>query len=260
MNSFSQNMFEGELAKYYDLMHRHRNYTQESKFVDQLVQRFCPGAEKILDICCGTGEHIVRMAQRGYILTGIDSSQDMLKLAQEKVKGIGLSIDFRCLDIKELDFDKEFQVVYCLGYTFLYMTTYSDVQNFLSRVHRALLPGGILILDFLNGWKLIEEYPRDKFVYRDKQTTIFRFEQAFLNRMQRVKHIEFFYVIEDNSEGIRTSFAEENLRIFFEDEVMMLMDSNGFEGVESFGGYSMDSTVNDSSSVIVVVGRKKENE
>jgi len=50
MNSFSQNMYKLELVKYYDLMHKYRNYDQESNFVDQIVQKFWPEANKILDI------------------------------------------------------------------------------------------------------------------------------------------------------------------------------------------------------------------
>ena len=257
MNSFSQSMFKGELAKYYDLMHRHRNYDQESEFVDQLIQKFWPGADKILDICCGTGEHAVRMAQRGYVVTGVDASQDMLKLAREKANANGLSIDFRCSDLSKLDFSEEFQAAYCLGYTFLYMTTYSDVEDFLTKIHQALLPSGVLLLDLLNGWALIEKFPKDKFVYRDGETTIFQFEQTSLDKIRRVRHIEFFYVIKDGSGNVRTVFAEEHLRIFFSDEVLMLMASHGFEALEAFGGYSMDSAVTDSSSVIVVVGRKR---
>lgn len=257
MNSFSKNMFEGELAKYYDLMHKYRNYDQESEFADQLLQRLWPGANKILDIGCGTGEHAIRMAQRGYEVTGVDASQDMLKLARKKANVGGLSIDFRCSDVNKLDFSEEFQAAYCLGYTFLYMTTHSDVEGFFAKIHRALLPSGILLLDLLNGWALIEKFPKDKFVYRDGQTTIFQFEQTSLDKIRRVRRIEFFYVIKDSSGKVGTAFAEEDLRIFFEDEVLMLMASHGFEALGTFGGYSMDSVMTDSSRVIVVVVRKR---
>jgi len=257
MNSFSQNMYELELVKYYDLMHKHRNYDQEANFINQIVQKLWPEANKILDIGCGTGEHAIRMAQRGYKVTCVDTSQDMLKLAREKANTAGVSIDFRCKDLGKLDFNEEFQAAYCLGYTFLYLTVYSEVENFLKNINRALLPSGILLIDFLNGWSLIEKYPKDKFVYRDGQTTIFQFNQASLDKRRRVRHIEFYYIIRDGSDKVRTAFAEEDLRIFFEDEVLILMASYGFEALKAFGGYSMDSAVTDSSRVIVVVGRKR---
>ena len=114
-------MFEAELAKYYDVMHQYRDYAQECKFTDDLIKRKVPKAKKVLDICCGTGEHAIRMACLGYEVTGVDQSQDMLDIAVNKANSSGQSIDFICSDIFELGIKNEFEVAYCLGYTFLYM-------------------------------------------------------------------------------------------------------------------------------------------
>ena len=115
MSAFSQSMFEGQLARYYDLMHKHRNYRRESEFLHKIVQRMCPGANRILDICCGTGDHAIRMAQAGYTVTGIDASQEMLGIARKKISAKRLRIDFRCSELSNLDFSEEFEVAYCLG-------------------------------------------------------------------------------------------------------------------------------------------------
>lgn len=104
MSAFLQSMFEGQLARYYDLMHKYRNYRRESEFLYKIVQRMCPGANRILDICCGTGEHAIRMAQAGYTVTGIDASQEMLGIARKKISAKRLRIDFRCSELSNLDF------------------------------------------------------------------------------------------------------------------------------------------------------------
>lgn len=257
MIAFSQSMFEGQMARYYDLMHKHRNYRRESEFLHKIVQRMCPGANRILDVCCGTGEHAIRMAQAGYTVTGIDASQEMLGIARKKISAKRLRIDFRCSELSNLDFSEEFEVAYCLGYTFLYMTTYSSVAGFFEKIRQVLLPSGVLILDFLNGWSLVEEYSKHKDVYRGKKVTIRRFQQSHLDRTRRVRHVEFFYVIEDDSGKVTTFSVEEDLRIFFEDEVTMLMGSHGFCELRAFGGYSVDSPVTDSSGVVVIAGRKR---
>ena len=122
---------------------------------------------------------IIRMAQLGYEVTGIDSSPDMLSIAEEKAKKAGLVIDFKCVDVNELNTAGEYQAAYCLGYTFLYMTTYSAVMSFFTSVKKALLPQGIFLVDFINGWSLIEEFNRDKFVYRQGNTTIFHFGLSY---------------------------------------------------------------------------------
>jgi len=256
MVAFTKNMFESELVRYYDVMHQHRNYGQECQFADSLIQKYCPGTKHVLDIACGTGEHAIRMAQFGYEVTGVDISHDMIEFAEEKAKKAGVSVEFRCIDVHNLDIVGEFQATYCLGYTLHYMTTYSDVVSLFATVNRALLPQGVFLVDFINGWGLIEGIHRDKFVYRHEGTTIFQFEQASLNKKKRVRHIEFYYVIDHHDGHVKTIFAEEDLRIFFDDEVQMLLSSCGFEKIESFGNYALNTNASDVSSIIIIAGQK----
>jgi ubiquinone/menaquinone biosynthesis C-methylase UbiE len=257
MVAFTKNMFESELVKYYDVMHQHRNYGQECQFANNLIQKYCPGAKRVLDICCGTGEHAIRMAQLGYEVTGIDASRDMIKFANEKVKKEGVSVEFRCIDAHALNIVGEFQAAYCLGYTFHYMTTYSEVISFFTRINEALLPQGIFLVDFIDAWGLIEGFHRDKYVYRHEGTTIFQFEQTNLDKKKRVRHIEFYYVIDYNDGHAKTIFAEEDIRIFFDDEVQMLLSNCGFEKIKSFGNYTPDTNASGDSNIIIVIGQKR---
>ena len=257
MSAFSKNMFQSELAEYYDVMHQHRNYSKECQFADKLVQKYCPGTKHILDIGCGTGEHAIRMAQLGYEVTGIDLSPDMINIAKEKAKRAGLSIEFRCINLHELNTVGEFQAAYCLGYTFLYMTTYSEVISFFTAVNKALLPQGVFLVDFINGWSLIEAFHRDKFIYRQENTTIFHFEQPSLDKKRRIKHIEFYYLIDHHDGQVKTVFAEEDLRIFFDDEVKMLLSNCGFKHIESFSDYNLETNSSDVPYIIIVAGQKQ---
>ncbi|MBC8229873.1 class I SAM-dependent methyltransferase [bacterium] len=255
--SFAKNMYQADLVKYYDVMHQHRNYCQECNFVNQLIHRYCPGTTQVLDIGCGTGEHAVRMAQRGYTVTAIDTSQDMIALAQEKAQKAGVTIDFQCTDIQSLSLTEGFQAIYALGYTFLYMTTYADIMSFLTASYQALQHQGVFLVDFINGWSLIDQYPRDKFVYHRGNTTIFCFHQASLKKPERVKHIEFYYVISDHDGQVKTIFTEEDLRIFFDDEVQLFFTHCGFEQVTSFRDYSFETPQSGhDGSIILVVGQK----
>ncbi len=52
---FKKNMFEDELAEFYDLMRRYRNYDLECSFADGIIRSRCPNAKNVLDIFCGTG-------------------------------------------------------------------------------------------------------------------------------------------------------------------------------------------------------------
>jgi len=249
-------MYEAELAKYYDVMRQYRDYDRESGFVDSLIQRYIPITKRVLDICCGTGEHAIRMARFGYEVTGVDQSQDMLDIAANKAMKSGLSIDFVCENVFDLKIKKKFEVAYCLGYTFLYMTTYSDVRRFFKAVRNVLIPGGLFLVDFINGLSLIKDFDKDEFIYHNKGTTIRQHDRWFLDKRRKVKHLDFEYEIIDNDGRVQKISAEEDLRIFYDNEVQDLLSSCGFASVGSFGDYSLERKRVDDPYIVIVSGKK----
>jgi len=249
-------MYGSELAKYYDLMRQYRNYSLECRFADTLIKMHLPNANRVLDICCGTGEHATRMAQLGYQVTGIDQSQEMLDIARDKAKNLDLSIKFECADINEFDIIEEFQVAYCFGYTFLYMTTYSEVMKFFQTIWNSLVPNGLFMVDFINGFSLIEEFDKDEFVYQHENATIKQKDKWYLDKKRRIKHMDFEYEISDAQGNINRISAEEDLRIWFDDEVQYLLSGCYFNNVESYGDYTSIIRESDNPKIIIVKGQK----
>ncbi len=107
---------------------------------------------RILDIGCGTGRHSIELSRRGYDITGIDLSLNLLQKAKEKSLEEGLHIDFLQADARNLPFVKEFDaaIMLCEG-GFPLMET--DEMNFqiLEQATKAIKPGGKLIFTTLNG-------------------------------------------------------------------------------------------------------------
>jgi ubiquinone/menaquinone biosynthesis C-methylase UbiE len=107
---------------------------------------------RILDIGCGTGRHSVELAKRGHNVTGVDISESQLKRAKDKAEKLGLDIDFRICDARELPFNSEFDlaIMICEG-AFPLMET--DEMNYLilQSASRSLKQGGKLIFTTLNG-------------------------------------------------------------------------------------------------------------
>ncbi|BDZ69881.1 class I SAM-dependent methyltransferase [Methanobacterium petrolearium] len=107
---------------------------------------------KILDVGCGTGRHTIELTKRGYSVTGVDLSQNMLEKARENASNAGFEIDFRQADARDLPFKGEFDLVImlCEG-GFPLMET--DQMNFqiLESAARSLNDKGKLIFTTLNG-------------------------------------------------------------------------------------------------------------
>lgn len=104
---------------------------------------------RILDLACGFGRHANRLAAMGHQVVGIDLMEGFLQLARQDAQGRGVSVDYRQGDMRQIDFDQEFDRVLLLFTAFGY---FSDEENalVLRKVARALRPGGLFVMDIHN--------------------------------------------------------------------------------------------------------------
>jgi len=103
---------------------------------------------RILDVGCGRGWLSVGLARKGAHVTGIDSSKLMAKkcrqLASDKP-----GFSFQQMDFRTISYVGEYDVVVCWGNTLGYLTRGDDIEV-LKRLVRALVPGGVILLDLHN--------------------------------------------------------------------------------------------------------------
>src|SRR5437660_12620964 len=74
------------IAPFYDIEH-----AQFDEDVDmyQNFAELCTGP--LLELACGSGRLLIPLASEGYTLTGVDTSEKMLSLAQERLQEAGVS-------------------------------------------------------------------------------------------------------------------------------------------------------------------------
>jgi SAM-dependent methyltransferase len=137
--------FEGE---WLDLLAREQPPERTLQEVDFAVEKLAlePGA-RVLDLACGHGRHSVELARRGFRVTGVDLSPRSLELAREAAAADGLAVDFVRADMRELDFDAEFDDAINLFTAFGYFESDDEDRGVLERVARALRPGGGFLID-----------------------------------------------------------------------------------------------------------------
>ena len=101
-----------------------------------------PG-DRLLDVGCGVGRHVVELAGRGYRMTGIDVSRGLLKVGERLAREAGVEVELRHLDARILDYDSEFDAVYsvCEG-AFSLVPTDEENLAILDGMRKAVKPGG----------------------------------------------------------------------------------------------------------------------
>jgi len=116
-----------------------------------------PGS-RLLDVGCGHGRIALPLAGRGIRVTGVDTSTRSLALARDAAAAEGLEVELRELDMRELDYDVEFDGAVNVFSSFGYFDDETDDRRVLAGIARALKPGGALLLDVVHPPGLFRVY------------------------------------------------------------------------------------------------------
>ncbi len=130
--------------------YRPMTQSQLSREVDFILEGLnLPKGAVILDLACGQGEICVELARRGYSVVGYDLSVYQLAMAGDNAQQARQKINFLQGDMREMAFDEMFDAVICWDTSFGYFEDEKNV-DVLSRIKKALKPGGRFLLDVMN--------------------------------------------------------------------------------------------------------------
>jgi SAM-dependent methyltransferase len=124
--------------------------------VDEIVRLLGlkPGMS-VLDLACGHGRHSLELARRGLgPITGLDFSQPAIDLAKSSASAEGLNLHFVLGDMRKLEFEAEFDVVFNVFNSMFYWDDETHL-GILEGILRALKPGGCLFLNLYNPYWVV---------------------------------------------------------------------------------------------------------
>lgn len=137
-------------VQYRKLIAWKKRIEREGPFLRGLLEK--APERSVLDLGCGTGEHIAFFAQLGCRAVGLDASEKMIEDARDHERaGQGrfvLGDALRAADA--LGDEPPFGLALCLGNMLPYVESDADLERFIASVKSALLPGGALLLQILN--------------------------------------------------------------------------------------------------------------
>lgn len=114
----------------------------------------------VLDLCCGYGRHSLELARRGFHVTGVDLSEALLYMARKRAEQERLSVTFIQSDMREIDFNEEFDAVINFFTSFGYLENETEDEKVLERVATALKPDGKFLLDVLNRDRIVRSFQK----------------------------------------------------------------------------------------------------
>ena len=136
-----------ELAKSYDRLTNDVDYHATVDFYMQILDREGLKPRTVVDLACGTGSVTEILARKGYAVTGVDMSEEMLTEAMAKVMDMENPPRFVCQKLQELHLPVAVDMAVCALDSLDYVTEPADCAEAIRRTWKALNPGGIFIFD-----------------------------------------------------------------------------------------------------------------
>lgn len=116
------------------------------------ILRLRPKAE-ILDMPCGYGRHSKVFADKGYKVTGVDLSGNLLRIAKKKFAH--KHITYLHGDMKDIDLKRQYDVCLNLYISFGFYKNSDDNLMVLRNIAKHLKPGGKLLIELVNPFNAV---------------------------------------------------------------------------------------------------------
>lgn len=219
-----------EYARYYDLLYRDKDYVGETDYVHTLIQTQCPGASTILNLGCGSGRHDRCLVERGYTVTGVDLSEEMLNAARNASLGSS-SLSYVEGDVRSVRLGKTFDVVCALFHVMSYQVANHDLMAAFATAHAHLKPGGMFIFDCWYGPGVLTDPPAVRIKeLEDDAIAVTRIAQPVIHPNENVVDVNYRMFLRDKvSDTVRELNETHRMRYLFHPEVDLMLSAAGFE-------------------------------
>jgi SAM-dependent methyltransferase len=192
----------------------------------------------VLDIACGTGRLTIPLAEGDVDVTGMDISEQMLKLAEIKASERGVSVPFIRGDARNFNLHKKFGFIFIAAQSLSHLHTRDDIEACFMRVRQHLTEDGRLLIELHNpSLTLLSRDPSRRYIvgeYEDGNGRLILSEQVSYDAATQVNHIVWHFCSEAATEEVILSFE---MRQFFPQEIDELLTYNGFTIEQKYGGY-----------------------
>lgn len=230
-------------ARYYNLLYKEKDYAGEAEYVHKLIQKYQPGAKSILDLGCGTGRHDILLAEKGYSVTGVDRSEEMLAVANANLSASALTSTLIFLhgDIRSIRLRNQSDIVVSLFHVMSYQTSNDELNAAFASARANLKQGGVFIFDCWYGPAVLTDRPSVRMKQlEDEDIFVMRTAEPLMHPNENVVDVNYTVLIRDKaSQRVDELKETHRMRYLFRPEVEFLLAENRLsliEGVEWMTG------------------------
>jgi SAM-dependent methyltransferase len=240
-------------------VYTHRNEEEARRQIDFLTRTIdCPPPQEVLDLGCGDGRHAIELARRGYRVTGLDLSEELLDRAREQAGALGLHITFRQGDMREIPWRAAFDLLVNFFTSFGYFTPDEENARVLRAMAGALRPGGRFLIDYLNREHVVRTLvPHDRKTMGGMTIEQTRWITGDPGQPGSPVRINKRVTIRD---GRQSRTYEESVRMYTLEELTAMLTEAGLEITRLFGDFDGRPLTPEAPRMILTGARGKTGE
>lgn len=117
-----------------------------SSFIAKMAEQ---GYGRVLDLCCGYGQHSLDLAEKGFYVTALDQDQKKIDHLSNINRNYDYHIDIVNADMKDTSLkSSSYDAILCLSA--IHHQTYYNITKTIDEIYRLLIPNGLLLFDILS--------------------------------------------------------------------------------------------------------------
>lgn len=248
-------------SQFYDSLYQTKDYKSEVKFIQTVIKKLSPiKVKEILSLGCGTCNHDILMAQKGYQITGLDQSPTMLSKAKMKIKSTGLlkNITLHQKDVRFFDMKRKFDFAMAMFNVIGYQTTNDDINSTFKNVSSNLKPSGLFLFDCWYAPAVIADPPTDRVKeIKLSRSRVIRLTQSTLLHQKNIVQIMFHVFSLAGKNLTDESVETHQMRYWSLPEISNLLEMNNLKLIKACPFLRLDQQISPSEWDIFIIAQKK---
>ena len=226
-------------AELYDELMNDVDYESWADYYTRLLSIYGIRGGKICECACGTGSLTVPLYRRGFQMTGVDLSQEMLWQAAQKSRKQGIAIPYVRQDMRALNLHRPMDAVLATCDGVNYLTTEEDLLSFFRAAYRAVRPGGALIFDVSTPYKL-KYILCNGLLGEDREDITYLWQNTWHEKRQTVE-LDLTFFVKDDDGRYRRIDERQYQRAWEQKTLKETLWHAGFRAVSLYGDFSLEA-------------------
>lgn len=242
-----------DFARLYDDLMDDFDYEEWFLYIEKIFEKYKVNPRTLLEMACGTGNLSFHLGKKGYKLTCFDLSDEMLAIANKKLRGFK-NVKILRQNMVDFDLKKRYDCILSVCDSINYILEDSSLFSVFQNAYNHLEDGGIFIFDINSKYKLQNIIGNNIFL-EDRDNIFYTWENIYdINTDICEFFLTFFY--EEDKGLFRRADEYHRERAYSIDEITKALKSVGFSNIDIYDAFNLNKPNEKSERINFVVGKQ----